>query len=59
MVRANYRASKELLTAKCEGVCIEIENIHKNVEKLSVEQKRSKVNIEQLRKANLNKVTVN
>ena len=43
---------------KCEGICVEIENIHKNVEKLSVEQKRSKVNIEQLRKANLNKVTV-
>ena len=57
-LRANCRASKELLTEKCEDVCVEIENIHKNFEKLSVEQKRLKVNIEQLRKANLNKVTV-
>ena len=37
-VRANGRASKGLLTAKCEGVCVEIQN-YKAVKKLSVKQK--------------------
>lgn len=56
-VRANCRASKEHLTAKFEGACVEIENTYKAVEKLFVKQKRSKTNIEQLRKVNLNKIT--